>query len=557
MNTGVHTVIGPPGCGKTHFLRQRVERLVQSRKGFTGRLRKDYSPALICSLTRAAAVEIASRCTELPPEATATIHAHAYRALGHMDVLDANDLREWSGNEPYYALSAGAAPDKDDLSAAPGKLPGDIYLEQYNLLRNQCTPEGEWPDEYLRFAHKYEAWKQSIGKIDFTDMVALALEKDVDPPLTPEVVFLDEAQDTSRLAWRLLRRWMDKAGSGIAVGDPWQSLYGWAGADSQVLTDPSIPDDHRGVLSQSFRVPRDVRQFAVDFMARHLNGYQEIKYAPRKPTEDDPAYGLVERCGATWRYPDAAVEDALDRINYGGTAMLITSCNYMTQPIVDYCRAHGIPFSNPWRTKNGGWNPIHTAAGSVSMAQRVEALLRMDKSLHRDRRLWTWSEMSHWTAAITTKGFLKHGRKKYIEEQAAARGDDWVPIAELMEMLEDWDRDLGVFEQDTNGILKWWHDRVPVAKRFSAQYAVNIVKHRGLVALRETPRLFIGTAHSFKGAEADNVYVFPDLSNEAYSTWGTVNGNPVAHAMYVAFTRARHTLTLCSASGGQYVPFAA
>ena len=48
------------------------------------------------------------------------------------------------------------------------------------------------------------------------------------------------------------------------------------------------------------------------------------------------------------------------------------------------------------------------------------------------------------------------------------------------------------------------------------QYAETIAERRGAEALTETPHLTVGTIHSVKGAEADHVILFPDLSGAAW-----------------------------------------
>ena len=69
----------------------------------------------------------------------------------------------------------------------------------------------------------------------------------------------------------------------------------------------------------------------------------------------------------------------------------------------------------------------------------------------------------------------------------------------------------------------------------------------GVRALRETPRVIVGTIHSVKGCEADVVFLFPDLSraaDAAYQKHGP-DRDSVIRLFYVDMTRAKHTLYIC------------
>jgi hypothetical protein len=81
-------------------------------------------------------------------------------------------------------------------------------------------------------------------------------------------------------------------------------------------------------------------------------------------------------------------------------------------------------------------------------------------------------------------------------------------------------------------------------------------KRSGVDALAEEPRLVIGTGHSVKGAEADVVYVFPDLSASATREWEgrPKNRDAIIRLGYVMVTRARESLILCNPAGPGYMP---
>ena len=74
----------------------------------------------------------------------------------------------------------------------------------------------------------------------------------------------------------------------------------------------------------------------------------------------------------------------------------------------------------------------------------------------------------------------------------------------------------------------------------------DIVRNKGLRALREKPRVIVGTIHSVKGGEAEHVHLLPDLARSSFQGWVTPgpSRDAVLRLFYVAATRASETLTI-------------
>ena len=88
-------------------------------------------------------------------------------------------------------------------------------------------------------------------------------------------------------------------------------------------------------------------------------------------------------------------------------------------------------------------------------------------------------------------------------------------------------------------------------KKTAAKFPLAIIKNRGPECLNETPRTFVGTVHSVKGAEADVVYLFPDISRAGMVEWqGSAEQKASVYRLfYLAMTRAKDTLVLAEPSG--------
>ena len=77
------------------------------------------------------------------------------------------------------------------------------------------------------------AMAQSQGIIDFVDMLYLPHLFNLDAKVQYGFVFVDECQDLSRAQIEIVQKYVRPGGRVLAVGDPYQSIYGFAGADSE------------------------------------------------------------------------------------------------------------------------------------------------------------------------------------------------------------------------------------------------------------------------------------------------------------------------------------
>ena len=542
---GYHILVGPPGTGKTTMLAEIVREIVGRAEAATI---QGESPVLLCSMTRAARREIESRGLPVHPDAVATLHAHCWRAQGLPPVISAADVtEEWNKRHSEYALTPdGFSRNNIDLDVGrPRKMPGDEFSDLYHLFRHRMIDRGDWSPNLIEFADKWEEWKGQIGKIDFTDMIDNAPPV---PPMNPSVILADEAQDLSLLELKVLGDWGKSAGALICAGDPNQSLYNFRGAQPHYLTpdNASTPGKYR-VLRQSYRVPRQVHAVAMAWI-RQVKEYKTEEYRPRNEE------GFVNHFHGSLTSLNHAVDIAEEHTANNKTVMFAVSCNYMASLIVGRLRSRAVPFSNPWRQKNGMWNPLGRRRG-VTTIDRLDGFL---SPIHSGN-LWNLTQIKNWTDATRTQGdkTIKPRAKAAIsqvydsssaEERSRQVGFNemlsWFGPEYTTELMSACD------PPDTKRMTNWIKPRLlrKFVKPFS--YPMTIAEKRGLAALTEPPKVFVGTCHSFKGAEADIVFLFPDLSMagyDAYQSFGE-NFNGVIRTFYVGMTRSREGLYLCRVS---------
>lgn len=142
------------------------------------------------------------------------------------------------------------------------------------------------PEETFKLRHRMfldiaapilEAWDTALaaeGGIDFEDMLNLAAEHLESGRYDPayELVMADEFQDASRARARLCRALVKKPGRFmLAVGDDWQSINRFAGADVSVMTGFRQWFGHGQVLKleQTFRCPQALCDVSSKFVAKN------------------------------------------------------------------------------------------------------------------------------------------------------------------------------------------------------------------------------------------------------------------------------------------------
>jgi superfamily I DNA/RNA helicase len=83
----------------------------------------------------------------------------------------------------------------------------------------------------------YRASLEQTDVVDFDDMILFPLIKNLRVRFQRDLIFLDEAQDTSRARRALVKKFVKPDGRIVVVGDDRQAIMGFAGASADALTD--------------------------------------------------------------------------------------------------------------------------------------------------------------------------------------------------------------------------------------------------------------------------------------------------------------------------------
>ena len=173
--------------------------------------------------------------------------------------------------------------------------------------------------------------------------------------------------------------------------------------------------------------------------------------------------GEVRKVDATWKNPAPAVTDADRYLAEGKSVMFLTTCSYMLQYLIRTLRETGTPFHNPYRRRNGAWNPLQKRRGQTSTADRVLAFLGI-----QEKGMWSVEDLIHWTEMTKVKGVLQaKGRETVRNLTNGADGEvgwDGIPTVLTEEAVE----------AGLQGDLDWFEANMTSTKKNAAKFPLAI-----------------------------------------------------------------------------------
>lgn len=276
-------LIGPPGTGKTHTLIEWVKNELKDKV--------DSRQIAFISFTNVAANTAKERVSadpDIPDHLNfpnfSTLHSLATRMGGslglhlvkeeHLKKFDPRVYieKEWtihgdSGSiverhkhpvlQAYsYQLATKSQELEFDVESIEGVI--DALNSYFVNVVNKSNVMG-YAEAYI---NAYEKFKQHEGLADFNDVILNVLNPNFDQSRVPcfEVLFVDEAQDLSKLQWDFIELLSAKARRTVVAGDDDQAIMASFGAspESFVKFEVSI-DDHP--LDKSYRIPPSIKQW--------------------------------------------------------------------------------------------------------------------------------------------------------------------------------------------------------------------------------------------------------------------------------------------------------
>lgn len=471
----VDIILGPPGTGKTTKLLSMLSEYLEN----------GGSPERVAfvSFSRRALMQVAEKLgrdiRDFPY--FRTIHSLAYMFL-ELHREDVFQHKHWSHFSEIIGMPLSLAGYEEPLW--DGTM-GDKCMTLHALARSRNTSvEQEWRNAMLpnltlrtlsQVIGQYERFKVNNALWDFHDMVGKA-----QGTLPVDILFVDEAQDTSRAQWQFLRRVAADVPHVVLAGDDDQAVYAWSGADANAL---GRFDGDVTVLPQSYRLPRDIKRLADQVISRVRHR------VPKNFTSRVDSDGFVVSGQVTYRNEP----NSLDLRGHDSWLLLARS-NYQLDVYRELARSQGVVYTLP----DGSWSNTlpavraavtyeHLRRGGESPRPDVRAMLQfMDMHIRRLPPAIVWTDVFSETAQE-------------------------VP----------------------------WMQGLPRISPSDREYIRAL--RQGGESVTKAGRVRIGTVHSVKGAEADNVVLSADIS-ERVSHGARVDPDSEFRVQYVGVTRAANAL---------------
>lgn len=126
---------------------------------------------------------------------------------------------------------------------------------------------------------KYEAILKEAGALDFDDLIGKTVALLSNPEIqqkwqdTFTYILIDEYQDTNSAQYKLIRLLVGKHNNIAVVGDDWQSIYSWRGADFQNILrfEHDYPKTTVIKLEQNYRSTKNILDAAHAVITKNTN----------------------------------------------------------------------------------------------------------------------------------------------------------------------------------------------------------------------------------------------------------------------------------------------
>jgi ATP-dependent DNA helicase UvrD/PcrA len=249
-NSAPICVLASAGAGKTRVLTRRIAYRVGTRSAAA-------THTMALTFTRKAAGEMQQRLVALGLKERV--------AAGTFHSLASAQLQRWwadRGQTPPTLLErkgrilttlAGARPATRATPAfelashiewAKARMVSPDAFEEFVIREGRALPGGIRAGDLAALYARYEHEKARRGLVDFDDLLARCAQAiEGDPAFGAAQrwrwrhIYVDEFQDLNPLQHRLLLAWLGSSTDLFVVGDPDQAIYGWNGADPNLLSE--------------------------------------------------------------------------------------------------------------------------------------------------------------------------------------------------------------------------------------------------------------------------------------------------------------------------------
>ena len=393
------------------------------------------------------------------------------------------------------------------------------------VRRMSDDPDAQSISEVRTVAEHYETAKRSSERYDFTDILLRFAGVSCSPrygvsrvkpegELPPVTTWLfDEQQDASPLLDLVCRRLIQgpKVRFAYAVGDPFQSIYGFAGSSAACFLGWDVVKER--TMPKSYRCPAPILELGEKCL-KHMTAAGKYWNRGVEPSGGE---------GSVSEWSD--LEDLTNVIDGRDDWLMLARTNFQANRIMAYLSSIGVPCRS---TKSSG-EPTVRQIG-------MSALYKLEKNEPIDGQQWIRA-IAILPSRSTEGEIIQRGTKKKWNDTDESLKWDFI----LPEDIEQIGGTSLLADAIRSGEWCRLVDHGSAWRESAEKYDTD---------LAASPSVRVGTIHSAKGMEAENVAVLTTTNKRIHQgTSFEDQHNEECRLAYVAVTRSSKNLHIINEGG--------
>lgn len=255
-------VISCPGSGKTTVIVNRTKAIIDSGV--------NAEKILVITFTKEAATQMQNRYEKLYGKTRVlfgTIHSVCFQVIKMAFGYEKSDILLATEQWEFFGNFLKGKTDTDNLEEFCKKMMTAISSFKNSGKDLREFDPGEVEKTLFADALKaYEAYKKSLDKIDFDDMLLKCRDALADPKMLEywknrfRYIMIDEFQDTNMIQAEIFYSLAGSNGNICVVGDDDQSIYRFRAADSSIMMEfpKKYPNCKTIYMSTNYRSDREI-----------------------------------------------------------------------------------------------------------------------------------------------------------------------------------------------------------------------------------------------------------------------------------------------------------
>ena len=304
-------ILAGAGSGKTKTLTHRIAHLIANEGVWPSQI-------LAVTFTNKAAREMRERLGKLIDQDShrrdfmpwmGTFHGICVRLLrmdGHAIGITRNFVIYDEDDRQSLIKQAMKQLSITDKEFKPSQI-SSIISNAKNKLQTPDDFEADASYPYqksvAKIYHKYEAMRKKAGALDFDDLLIDGVRLLRDAPDIRDKwrthfkqILIDEYQDTNAAQYQMVKLLINDEQNICVVGDDWQSIYSWRGADfTNILNfERDFPGANVVKLEQNYRSTGNILEAAQNVISKNTQRTEKELWTAEGPGSPVQVHGVYD-----------------------------------------------------------------------------------------------------------------------------------------------------------------------------------------------------------------------------------------------------------------------